>query len=197
MDRIRPGVRIEADAHVHPSVVLGPEAYVGHGAVISEGCRIGERTKVWHYANVLHHCDVGADSMVGAYVQLDPEVVIGRRVRIQPHTIVSTANIGDDAYIGPHVIIANMPYPPGKRFVRAIIEEGVIIAMSAVLLPGVRVGKRAVVGAGAVVTKDVPAGALVFGNPARVHSNRQDYDRRQAEWEEGFGSTAAEKSRRG
>ena len=196
MAEVRSGARVESDAHVHPSVVLGPEAYVGHGAVVSEGCRIGPRTKVWHYANVLRNVTVGADSMVGSYVQLDPDVVIGDRVRIQPHTIISTANVGDDAYIGPHVIVANMPYPPGRRFVRATIEEGVIIAMSAVLLPGVRIGKRAVIGAGAVVTKDVPPESLVFGNPARVHSTRQDYDRRQAEWERGADPTAAEKSRR-
>src|SRR2546425_5537990 len=121
MDRNRPGVRIESDAHVHPSVALGPEAYVGHGAVISEGCRIGERTKVWHYANVLHHCEVGADSMVGSYVQLDPEVVIGRRVRIQPHPVVSTPNLGGDAYIRPPLVVANMPYPPGERVRWALV----------------------------------------------------------------------------
>ncbi len=196
MAGIRSGARVESDAHVHHSVVLGPDSYVGHGAVISEGCRIAERAKVWHYANVLRDCEIGADSMVGAYVQLDPEVRIGRRVRIQPHTIVSTADVLDDVYIGPHVIVANMPYPPGRRFVRATIEEGVIIAMSAILLPGVRIGKRAVIGAGAVVTRDVPSESLVFGNPARVHSTREDYDRRQAEWEKGMDPTAAEKSRR-
>jgi len=177
--------RVESDAHVADDVELGDRVYIGHGTNIGSGVRIGAGTSVWHYANILRDVTIGEDCMIGAWVQVDPEVRVGNRVRVQPQSILSTSDIGDDVFIGAGTIITNAPYPPCKRLARALIHDGVVIGSNVLFLPGVTIGRRAVVGSGAVVTKDVPPEMVAFGNPARVRSTRKDYDLRQAEWEAG------------
>lgn len=183
--RLGPNARVEADAHVSDDAVLGEEVYVGHGAVIERGVTIDRRTKVWHYANILRGVSIGEDCMIGAWVQIDPEVRIGNRVRVQPQSIISTSDVGNDVFIGAGTITTNAPYPPSRRFARTVIEDGTIIGSNVLFLPGVTIGRRSVVGSGAVVTKDVPPEVVVFGNPARVRYPRAEYDQKLAEWEAG------------
>lgn len=179
------GVRILPAAHLSDGVVLGEDSLVGHGAIISEGVRVGKRTKIWHYANILRSVTIGDDCMIGAWVQIDPGVRIGNRVRVQPQCIISTSDIEDDVFIGAATTITNALYPPSKRFARSKIGKKAVILSNVIMLPGVNVGDDAVVGSGSVVTKDVPPGIVVFGNPARPRYTRQEYETKREKWEKG------------
>lgn len=173
---------IEADAHVAADARISPDAYIGHGTVIGSGVVIGARTKVWHHANILQKAVIGIDSMIAAWVQIDPYCIIGDRVRIQPHVALA-AIIGDDVFIGPGTQITNAPYPPCKRLAQTVIEDGVVIGANVTLLPGIRIGRRAVIGSASIVTRSVPAEEVWFGQPAIFRFTRDGYDRRQAEWD--------------
>ena len=130
-------------------------------SVVGRGVIIAERSKVWHWANIMDRVIVGADCMIGSYVQLDPDTRIGNRVRIQPFSAI-TGSVGPDSFIGPHVVFVDARHPPGRgpkdRAPR--VGSKVVIGAHAVVMDDV--GDGAVVGAGAVVTKPVPAGAFVL-----------------------------------
>jgi acetyltransferase-like isoleucine patch superfamily enzyme len=138
-------------------------------------CEIGEGTKIWNFVN-MYGCRVGRDSMIGAFVEIQEGVTIGDRTRVQSHTFIcDMVTIGNDVFVGHGVMFINdtMPPQPDRSQWRAtVIEDGASIGSNATLLP-VRIGERAVVGAGAVVTKDVPPGAIVAGNPARILRYRE------------------------
>ena len=139
-------------------------------------CKIGEGTKVWNFVN-MYECEVGRDSMIGTFVEIQAGVRIGDRTRVQSHTFVcELVTIGDDCFVGHGVMFINDTEPPQgdrARWKETVIEDGASIGSNATILP-VRIGKGAMIGAGAVVTKDVPAGAVVAGVPARVLRYRDD-----------------------
>lgn len=136
---------------------------------IIRDCKIGEGSKIWNFVN-MYECEVGRDSMVGTFVEIQAGVRIGDRTRVQSHTFVcEMVTIGNDCFIGHGVMFINDTAPPQTnrdQWKETIIEDGVSIGSNATILP-VRIGKGAMIGAGAVVTKDVPAGAVVAGVPAR------------------------------
>ena len=137
---------------------------------IIRDCKIGEGTRVWNFVN-MYECEVGRDSMIGTFVEIQAGVRIGDRTRVQSHTFIcELVTIGDDCFIGHGVMFINDTEPPqGDRAMwkETIIEDHVSIGSNATILP-VRIGKGAMIGAGAVVTRDVPANAVVAGVPARV-----------------------------
>lgn len=137
-------------------------------------CEIGDGTKVWNFVN-MYGCRLGSNCMVGCFCEIQKGVVIGDRTRVQSHTFIcELVTIGNDCFIGHGVMFINDVYPPQadqSKWGKTIVEDGVSIGSNATILP-VHIGKGAVIGAGAVVTRDVPAGAVVAGNPARFLRNR-------------------------
>ncbi len=135
---------------------------------IINNVKIGKGTKIWNFVNI-YGCEIGDDSMVGCFCEIQKGVKIGDRTRVQSHTFIcELVEIGSDCFIGHGVMFINDVYPPQpdpSEWKKTIIEDGASIGSNATILP-VRIGKNAIIGAGAVVTKDVPAGAVVAGNPA-------------------------------
>ena len=144
-----------------------------HSAAICETDQIGEGTRIWAFSHVLPGAKIGNDCNVCDHVFIENDVVLGDRVTIKSGVqLWDGIQIADDVFVGPNVTFTNDAFPRSKEypqeFARTIVAEGASIGGGAVLLPGVRIGRRAMVGAGTVVTRDVPPHAIVVGNPARI-----------------------------
>jgi UDP-2-acetamido-3-amino-2,3-dideoxy-glucuronate N-acetyltransferase len=155
-------------------------AYFVHPQGICETSDVGEGTRVWAFAHVLSGAHIGADCNVCDHVFIENDVVVGDRVTIKSGVqLWDGLRVGDDAFIGPNATFTNDPFPRSKSYDHAVaitrVEDGASIGANATILPGCTIGSRAMVGAGSVVTRDVPANAIVAGNPARVIG---DVDRR-------------------
>ena len=137
---------------------------------IVKNSKIGRGTKIWNFANV-YGCEIGENCMIGSYVEVQNDVKIGNNVRVQSHSFLcSLVTIEDNVFIGHGVMTINDPHPPSgdsSKWKPTLIKSGASIGSNVTLLP-VTIGKNAIVGAGAVVTKDVPDGCTVVGNPAKV-----------------------------
>jgi len=148
-------------------------SYFKHPAGIVESEHIGKGTRIWAFAHVLPGAVIGEDCNICDHTFIENDVVIGNRVTVKSGVqIWDGVTIEDDVFIGPNVTFTNDPFPRSKRypekFSRTYIRKGASIGANATLLPGITIGRDAMVGAGAVVTKDVPPNAIVIGNPARI-----------------------------
>lgn len=133
---------------------------------------IGPGTVVWQFVVILPGAKIGRECNVCAHVFIESDVVVGDRVTIKNGVqLWDGVTVEDDVFIGPNVTFTNDRFPRSKcrppTFARTRVESGASIGANATILPGVTIGSRAMVGAGAVVTKDVSPGAVVIGNPAR------------------------------
>ncbi|WP_143891478.1 acyltransferase [Tepidimonas alkaliphilus] len=144
-----------------------------HATSEVQSASVGDGTRIWQYCVVLANARIGRDCNICAHVFIENDVVIGDRVTIKSGVqLWDGLRIEDDVFIGPNVTFTNDKFPRSKvypkSFTTTVVRKGASIGGGAVILPGVVIGERAMVGAGAVVTKDVPAGAIVIGNPARI-----------------------------
>lgn len=175
-----------------PGVFLHPQA-------LCESTAIGEGTRVWAFAHVLRGATIGRDCNICDHVFIENDVVVGDRVTVKCGVqLWDGLRIADDVFIGPNATFSNDKYPRSKRYQAQVlqtrIERGASVGGGASVLPGVRIGARAMIGAGSVVTQDVPPKAIVFGNPARivgyVDATRQAEDVREARRRESAGTVA-------
>lgn len=142
-------------------------------AVIDEGCTIGEGTRIWHFSHVMQGARVGKSCNIGQNVVISPGAIVGDRVKIQNNVSVYTGvTVEDDAFLGPSCVFTNVINPRSfisrkDEFRPTIVRRGASIGANATIVCGNEIGEYAMIGAGAVVTKDVPPYSLWVGNPAR------------------------------
>ncbi len=163
--------------------------YFAHeSSYIDEGCTIGEGTKIWHFSHIMSNCVIGSHCNIGQNVVISPEVVLGSNVKIQNNVSVYTGvTCDDDVFLGPSCVFTNVINPRSNvnrknEYMRTHVGRGASVGANATIVCGHNIGKFAFVGAGAVVTKEVPDYALVVGNPARQmgwmseHGQRLNFD---------------------
>jgi UDP-2-acetamido-3-amino-2,3-dideoxy-glucuronate N-acetyltransferase len=149
--------------------------YFVHEHALCESTTIGEQTRIWAFAHVLPGARIGRDCNICDHVFIENDVVIGDRVTVKCGVqLWDGLRVADDVFIGPNATFSNDKYPQSKKYQQRVLQthlgRGASIGSGANVLPGVTIGARAMVGAGAVVTHDVPARAIVSGNPARIVS---------------------------
>jgi UDP-2-acetamido-3-amino-2,3-dideoxy-glucuronate N-acetyltransferase len=166
------GARSTSSREEPGAALLGDRVTVGAAAVVLAGARIGDGCVVADQAHVRERTEIGADSVVGRGASVENDVRIGARVKLQTAAYVTAWSVlEDDVFVAPGVMLSNDPTAGrrrGQELRGAVLRRACRIGAGAVLLPGVEVGEEAFVGAGAVVTRDVPARAVVLGVPARV-----------------------------
>jgi len=151
-----------------------PDFFAHESSFIDEGCRIGADTRIWHFSHVMAGAVIGARCNIGQNVVISPGVVIGDNVKIQNNVSVYTGvTLEDDVFCGPSMVFTNVINPRSHvsrkdEYRKTLVRRGATLGANCTVVCGVSIGAYAFVGAGAVVTRDVPDYALVIGNPARV-----------------------------
>ncbi|NPD46565.1 MULTISPECIES: acyltransferase [unclassified Lentimicrobium] len=152
---------------------MSKEYFAHETAVIDEGCKISEGVKIWHFSHIMSNCEIGENCNIGQNVVISPEVILGKNVKIQNNVSIYTGVIcEDDVFLGPSMVFTNVTNPRSAvnrrgEYSKTIVKKGASIGANATIVCGHDIGEFAFIGAGAVVTKTVPAYALVVGNPAR------------------------------
>ena len=159
--------------------------YSAHpSAVIDEGCIIGKGTKVWHFSHIMSNCTIGENCNIGQNVVISPAVIIGNNVKIQNNVSIYTGvTCEDDVFLGPSMVFTNVNNPRSAinrrdQYSKTVVKKGASIGANATIICGHDIGRFAFIGAGAVVTKNVPDYALVVGNPAKQMGWMSEYGHR-------------------
>lgn len=153
--------------------MIDPSAFVHESAYVDDGARVGARTKVWHFCHVLGGAEIGADCSLGQNVVVMSRVRVGDNVKIQNNvSVYEGVELEDDVFCGPSMVFTNVINPRSHvsrkhEYRRTLVRRGASIGANATVVCGATLGRYAFVGAGAVVTRDVPDYALVVGVPAR------------------------------
>ena len=149
--------------------------FVHESSYVDDNVKIGDGTKIWHFSHIMSNCEIGEKCNIGQNVVISPGVKLGRGVKIQNNVSVYTGVIcEDDVFLGPSCVFTNVVntrsvIERNSEYRDTIIGKGASIGANVTIVCGHNIGKYALVGAGAVVTKDIPDYALVVGNPARIH----------------------------
>ena len=154
-----------------PGVTIGDDCIIRSGSILYSDVVIGSQCQTGHNVMIREKTFIGNHTAVGTSTVIEGNVTIGDNVSIQSQAFIPTnTKIGSNVIIGPNVVITNDKYPPTGigGLVGATIDDYAAIGANVTLLPGVKIGRAAVVAAGSVVTKDVPAGMMAMGNPARL-----------------------------
>jgi UDP-2-acetamido-3-amino-2,3-dideoxy-glucuronate N-acetyltransferase len=167
---------IDASANIHPSALVDPPASIGPG------------TRIWHFCHVMAGATIGADCVIGQGCFVASTAVIGSRVKLQNNvSVFDGVVLEDDVFCGPGAVFTNVKNPRAAvsrkhEYGRTLVRRGATLGANATVLPGLTLGEYSFVGAGATVTRDVPAFALVVGSPARQcgwmsrHGERLKFD---------------------
>lgn len=158
------------------------QPYYAHPtAVIDDGCTIGTGTKIWHFCHIMSNCVIGENCNIGQNVVVSPEVTLGKNVKVQNNVSIYTGvQCEDDVFLGPSMVFTNVINPRSAvnrrgQYEKTIVKKGASIGANATIVCGHDIGRYAFIGAGAVVTKEVPDYALVVGNPARQTGWMSEY----------------------
>jgi len=150
--------------------------FVHESSYLDEPVSMGEGTKIWHFCHIMKNSQIGRNCVLGQNVNIDSGVVIGNNVKIQNNvSVYKKVTLEDDVFCGPSMLFTNVINPRSavpkaiEEYETTLVKRGASIGANATLVCGITIGEYAFIGAGAVVTKDVPAYALVYGNPARQH----------------------------
>ncbi len=147
--------------------------FVHESSYVDEECVIGKGTKIWHFSHIMSGCTIGEDCNIGQNVVISPDVVLGRNCKIQNNVSVYTGvRCEDDVFLGPSMVFTNVINPRAavsrkNEYRETIIRRGASVGANATIVCGHELGEYCLIGAGSVVTKDVPPYALMVGNPAR------------------------------
>jgi UDP-2-acetamido-3-amino-2,3-dideoxy-glucuronate N-acetyltransferase len=159
---------------VKPNNVSNNQNYFSHPtAIIDDGCTIGDKVKIWHFSHVMPGCIIGDGCSLGQNVVVSPRVILGKNVRVQNNVSIYEGVIcEDDVFLGPSMVFTNVINPRSaisrkNELMKTVVRKGATIGANATIVCGTEIGEYAFVGAGAVITKHVPAYALVVGNPSR------------------------------
>ena len=162
-------------------------AYTAHPtAVIDDGCSIGEGTRIWHFCHIMPGCVIGEQCNIGQNVVVSPGVKLGRNVKVQNNVSIYTGvECEDDVFLGPSMVFTNVINPRSAvnrrgEYLRTRVKKGASIGANATIVCGHDIGRYAFIGAGAVVTREVPDHALVMGNPARQTGWMSEYGHKLA-----------------
>ena len=145
---------------IHPTAIIDPD------------CQIGDGTKIWHFSHLMSHCKIGKNCNLGQNVFVAEGVTIGDHVKVQNNvSIYAGVEVEDDVFLGPSMVFTNVLNPRSfierkSEFKKTLVRKGATIGANATIVCGNSIGRYALVGAGAVVTKPVPDYALMVGNPA-------------------------------
>lgn len=158
--------------------------FVHPTAVVDEGCEIGSGTKIWHFSHIMPGCKLGDNCNIGQNVVISSEVVLGKNVKVQNNVSLYTGvTCDDDVFLGPSCVFTNVTNPRSAvnrrgQYAKTHVGRGASIGANATIVCGHDIGEFAFIGAGAVVTKDVPAYALLVGNPAKQLGWMSEYGHR-------------------
>ncbi|MGD2033642.1 MAG: acyltransferase [Bacteroidales bacterium] len=142
-------------------------------AIIDEGCKIGSGTKIWQFSHIMNGCVIGEKCNIGQNVVVSPDVILGSNVKVQNNVSIYTGVICEnDVFLGPSMVFTNIVNPRSavvrrNKYINTLVKKGASIGANATIICGNTIGEYALIGAGAVVTKDVLPYALVVGNPAK------------------------------
>ena len=152
---------------------MSSDYFVHETAVIDDGASIGSGTKIWHFTHVMPNCQIGEHCNIGQNCVISPDVVLGKNVKVQNNVSIYTGVIcEDDVFLGPSMVFTNVTNPRSAvnrrgTYTQTVVKRGASIGANATIVCGNDIGEFAFIGAGSVVTKAVPAYALIVGNPGR------------------------------
>ena len=175
--------------------------FVHETAIIDEGATIGKGTKIWHFSHIMSNCQIGENCNIGQNVVISPEVILGNQVKVQNNVSVYTGvTCDDDVFLGPSCVFTNVTNPRSavnrkNQYAKTHVGKGATIGANATIVCGHDIGAYAFIGAGAVVTKTVPAYALLVGNPAKQIGWMSEYGHRLYFDEKGVAECTESKQR--
>ena len=150
---------------------------------IGKDTQIGDNVQIWNFTYIGNKTTIGDNTKIGSLVHIDYGVKIGKNCKVEGMAYIPPLTvIGDGVFLGPGVIFTNDPFPMSDKMIGVTVKDDAIVCAGAVLKAGITVGERAVIGMGAVVTKNVPPDTLVYGNPAKAGYPMEQYLERRFEW---------------